>query len=473
MRIFPPVFHRRRAILRLSLSWLCIAAPLSAADWEGAKVEQVLLDPSTTASNIAVAYAVSATRGGCRVAKVVGSPLDGFAVRVDGTSGPRWSEIGLGTPVFSEDGSSVAYAARRGIEWRWVVNGVEEPAFPEMTATSFAFSPDGKHHAYLASPSFRRTVLVVDGVARPADPDRKIQPWDAAPLYNLDGSQLAFVEAMREERQVRVNLSGKPGPWHDAIALETSPGFGAYSTNGPFLGITGSQQTPPIFAMTFSPDGKHFAYGAQMAGRWSYVIDGVSTKSAETLGFDFVFTPDGQDYAFLVYDGGRHFLQRPRGQRTPLESLNDWTLHFSPDGKHLVFAGNMNGVTTVWLDGKPVPMDVSVTKTKNQGSIFFSPDSQRLACCIEDANGLRWVVDGKAGPASRQTLSAFSFSADSAHFAYVLPRPESKDTAIVVDGKVRAAYQIVAAGPVFHQDGVLEFLAMKNDVLYRFTVTGY
>jgi hypothetical protein len=67
----------------------------------------------------------------------------------------------------------------------------------------------------------------------------------------------------------------------------------------------------------------------------------------------------------------------------------------------------------------------------------------------------------------------FYFSADSAHFAYLLMRGETKDIAIVVDGKVCAADDNVPAGPVFRADGTLEFIAQKGDGLFRVRVTGY
>ena len=163
MRLRLPLRSHCRIFLLLSFS----VTLLRAANWEGAQVEQQIVVASPHPANTATAFAVSATRNGCRVAKVVGNTLDGFAVRVDGVDGPGWSEIASGTPLFSEDGSSFAYCARRGFEWRWVINGTAGPAFPEITATSFAFSADGKHHAYIALPGFRRVVLVVDGKPGP------------------------------------------------------------------------------------------------------------------------------------------------------------------------------------------------------------------------------------------------------------------------------------------------------------------
>jgi Tol biopolymer transport system component len=188
---------------------------------------------------------------------------------------------------------------------------------------------------------------------------------------------------------------------------------------------------------------------------------------------DFIFSPDGKDHAYLAFDGGKHFIVRRQGASLPVEGLNDGTLTFSPDGSHLAFVGIRDGTMGIWLDGKALPSDVPIAKTKNHGSLFFSPDSKRIAFAIEGPEKLHWVVDGRAGPPCSSVLGHFDFSPNSAHFAYVLPRPETKDVAIVVDGKVRAAYATVACGPVFCNDGTIEFLAAKDGALSRFRVTGY
>jgi hypothetical protein len=260
---------------------LSLVALVQADDWEGARVEQEVLDVSAPVGNMNNSFAVSATRNGCRVAKNEGNVLDGFAVRVDGKVGPRYSRIAAATPVFSEDGSSVAYCARRGVEWRWVVNGVEGPVFPELKVTSFAFSADGKHHAYIAVPSFRRNVLVVDGVKRASSDEDKAVPWDAAPVFSPDGSRLAWVETLYEAQKMRVNVNSKPGPWYSGIALTKSPGFGAYGYGEG--GVATPRLQPAVFGMRFSSDGRHFAYSAVLGESWCEVIDGVPSQPHDAL----------------------------------------------------------------------------------------------------------------------------------------------------------------------------------------------
>jgi hypothetical protein len=455
----------------LAITSLLIANPLFAENWEGATVEEQLVDDAAELSNMALSMAESATRNGSRVAKVEGDTTDGFSVRVDGKPGTPYDQIALPSPLFSENGSSVAYCARRGTRWHWVVNGVEGPGFPKLTASSFAFSADGKRYAYVAMPSLREKSLVVDGVVGPAAGEDQPAPFDAAPIFSPDGKRLAFVETMRTPRKMRVNLDQQPGPWHSGIAMATSPGVGAYSAFG------GGQQRPKVAGMKFSPDSKHFAYTAFVNGGQCHFIDGAPEPVHEALGFDFVFSPaGGTRHAYLAFDGPDQTIVRSFGEPLPVKAMSDWTLTFSPDGEHLAFAGvlaSAPGVWGVWLDGKPAPCDLAISMTQNAGSVRFSPDSKRLAFIVESSGTLHWVVDGKAGPGTTGGMARFDFSPDSAHFAYAMKRGETGDSSVVVDGKVRASYAGVACGPVFLNDGTLEFLAIKGDTLVKYRIKGY
>ncbi len=156
-----------------------------------------------------------------------------------------------------------------------------------------------------------------------------------------------------------------------------------------------------------------------------------------------------------------------------IEEISDWTLTFSPDGKHLAFKGVRLGKYGTWVDGNLAPSDVVMLKKGSGDSIRFSPDSQHIAFTVVSTEGLHWVVGGKAGPAADLALGQFDFSADSKHFAYTLPMAKAKKIGVVVDHKLRAEYDVVPSGPVFCADGTLEYLAVRDKALYRCRVTGY
>ncbi len=477
--------HSSRCLLyRLVLAHALLTLPVSGAaaeGWGDLQVKKTVLDTDTTAKISAtpvgeklVSMAVSATRSGCHVAKVSGNVLNGFRVWQDGKAGPVYAEIAKETPLFSEDGSTMAYAARKGTDWLWVVNGVEGPTYSELTPTSFAFSADGKHHAYVAIPHYRQAALLADGKVLAEGKWDGIMPWDAAPVFSADGKHLAFVEADRSKRLMRVNLDGTTGPWHPGIAMCRLPAFGAFSTNAIPGPTVEERARPAAFDLHFSADGRRFAYGTFTDdGKSIMMVDGKAGESHEHMGFDNLFSPDGRLHAYMARDQNQYRIFASGAPPLPVDAMYDWSLTCSPDGRHLAFAGIREGKKAIWLDGKAVPMDVTMNDFGNSQPIVFSPDSRRLSFCVKSAEGIYWVVDGKAGPGSKIGAGlALSFSADSRHYAYMFPQDTHGAAGIVVDGVVRATYTPVTCGPVFRSDGVLEFIAIDEDGLCRFEVSG-
>lgn len=473
-RPFPKPRRWFTLCLTLHLSVALQMSPMARGEnWIDAQVRETVVDPGRYRINIAIGLAVSSTRNGCRVAKVEGDSAHGYTVRLDGKAGKRYDEIDAATPVFSTEGNSVAYAARRGAEWMWVINDIEEPAFQKLTATSFAFSANGKHHAYIAIPSPRCTVLMVDGQAKSQGSEDTIMPADLMPLFSADGTRLAYVEVQPARKQMRLHIDDQPGPWLDEIAMVQSTGFGAFTShaiNGriPFP----TRQQPMIPSLCFSADGKQFAYGARIGRQWHQIINGTPSAGHDALGPGFLFSPDGRRHAYAARNGIINHIVLGYDYGIPVRSVNDWTLTFSPDGSRFAFAGIVGDRNGVWLDEQPFPTEASSTPFVQSGALHFSPDSKRLAYVGKGPDAqLHWMVDGKAGPGTKLGLGPLDFSADSAHFAYLLPR--STDCAIIVDGRVRATYETVPAGPVFRPNGVIELLAVKDDVLQKVQVMGY
>ena len=100
--------------------------------------------------------------------------------------------------------------------------------------------------------------------------------------------------------------------------------------------------------------------------------------------------------------------------------------------------------------------------------LVFSADGKRLAYGV--AKGDKWlvVVDGQASPEyDGIPEGSLVFSADGKRLAYMAGK--GSKGLVVVDGQAGPEYDGVACGPVFRRDGVLEYLAVDKDVLYRVT----
>ncbi len=137
---------------------------------------------------------------GTRVAYKAARDLDELVV-LDGKEGASFFGISTDGPVFSADGSRLAYVARRGISWVVVVDGVAGDPYDGIGMRSMKFSPDGRHLAYWAKRDIR-SVLVVDGHESPeyrAYIGKHSPRWDNA--GNVSGLVLKGDEFVRIEAE--------------------------------------------------------------------------------------------------------------------------------------------------------------------------------------------------------------------------------------------------------------------------------
>jgi hypothetical protein len=162
-------------ILR-ALSQSCLAE--SPPAWSGAAVKITdLLQPSTNQGQYFLAQASVMTSNGCHVAKVEGSRSEGYLVRRDGKAGRRYTEVGV--PVFSQDGTGLAYVAFRGGKSFLVTDDSKGTEYDFIGHCSF--SPNGKHIAFGAKRG-GKMVIVVDGKERAA-----YASVPAGPVFRADG----------------------------------------------------------------------------------------------------------------------------------------------------------------------------------------------------------------------------------------------------------------------------------------------
>jgi Tol biopolymer transport system component len=182
--------------------------------------------------------------------------------------------------------------------------------------------------------------------------------------------------------------------------------------------------------LLFSPDSQHLAYAAEVwkerRGKRFVVLDGEPGPEHEGVGM----------------------------------------LVFSPDSKHLAYQamGPRSGEWAVVLDGEPGP------KYRYVGAPVFSPDGRHLAYCAQFAHsGDVVVVDGQQGPVYSQ-VSQPAFSPESQHLAYWACwwAGGRYKAAVVLDGCLSPECDAVLGHKcLFRRDGTLEFLALKDGVVWR------
>jgi hypothetical protein len=378
-------------------------------------------------------------------------------VVVDGNVGPVFPAVDVdpshgSSPVLSPDGAHFAYIATRGpgVEsWVVIVDGKEGPSYHEITSLQFA---SNGRLAYLGSKDHGKEVrgddrytwaVVVDG--KEVGEYRKAEQLQFSP----DGNRFACVATTGDGEVVIVD--GKPGRVYDSIGAPTFSPDGsriAYlaftrAAHGVLVGVLviDEQESSPKFykvdKFVFSENGKTAACLAETHEGCIAVVDGQASKPYHEC-FDIAVSPDGSRYAYamvgeLVVDG-RAF----KGSFGNLEIsfAQKKCLAFSPDSRHLAFAGSIaGGPSGVCVDGTLIPA------IKASAKFLFSPDSAHFASLGGSAN-----LPG-AVTVDEKTLD--------------LPAVLDRDASLIPKPNAFA----------FREDGKLKFIGGTKGKIYRVSIT--
>lgn len=476
-----------------------------------------------------------------------GEPFDSF-----------WQLRDKSNAVFtSADGAHIAYAASRG-ELSFVGrDGGEEAPFVAITrSVPPVFSPDGTHLAYGAGPAatddFR---LWLDG--RPVS-ENAIAPIQA--VFSADGARLAYVESRPttgKDYEVRVVVDGVPTGWF--AGMRNEGGVMQFSPDGSRFAYRESdregmvrwvvdgvaqQRTnvvvslrqalrrtavvePPVpatfspdgrrfvyfgdvkekgvaileddvpgpvvkglFAPAFSPDSQHLAYLAQLFdGRIALVMDGVpgQGRTAKDGGGPW-FSPDGRQAAFIVRrDEGGLFHRRVVNTliidgRTVAELDGDDVSArpvFSPDGAHFAWWLQRGKACQAMLDEHPLPIDFNV-----ESDVVYTSSGRLVFVGRDKATWCTVMTDGHPGPLAADILAPqdmlreygrdlpsvphvpFAVSPDGEHVAWLGVFEEGVRP--VLDDRVGPAFES-PLGVSFDLDGNATWTAQRADVVYRVT----
>ncbi len=340
----------------------------------------------------------------------------------------------------------------------FVFDGKSTPLAADGDLRNYAFSPDGNHVAYFISNPDPRTTdqgkLWIDG--KPA-------PYDAgSPQWSADSEHLYTMRSVRvaDPRIGSVQeflLDGKPFLRADYARLFIPPVgnmmvaiVSRLHENPPvqFLviggkQIPGSEVAGQISAITFSPDGKHYAASYGNANHRAYVFcDGKKGLEYPTV-TSLAFNADSSKLFYQAYDtstGARYFVfGGEESERIP--QLTETV--FAPVGGHVATTG-----------GGFVTMDCQILKIPNVNpqtiqatAPSFSPDGSHWAFTLHDRGGMTLYVDGAPrlgyglvnnGPLSNISTRPYIFSPDNKHIAYFCrsSNPAAGDDMYVcLDGK--------------------------------------
>ncbi len=422
-------------------------------------------------------------------------------VYYDGKPGPEFDEIahfaaGRGHPaiVLSNDGSRIAYLARRGRNSILFADGkeipVSHPAIPGSFTTDpdqFGFSPDGKHFAYFSKGDDGLFHLIFDG--KPGSGSDSIVPpivfseqaghyayrakdqggairvvTDGTPgpvMYTVeriqfspDGKHLTYWA--NTGHQSGVVLDGVLGPAYADIAMDTIQfsnnnrlGYVAHKAASErerslSVAVVDGKESEPcmhIDQFTFSHDGRRVAYVASTPDGQSVVVDGKPGRNYDTI-YSLDFSPDGSHVAYVGNTASGQFVVIDEEESAPYNSASH--LLFSENGKlHAYTASKENGRVVIVVDGhesKPYHQFISMV---------LSPDGSRYAYEADTSIYKSEItIDGRTAPAQNLVATleqgelkgkqVFRFSSDSKHLAMASVVSGGGKYVVTVDG---------AAGP--------------------------
>jgi hypothetical protein len=221
---------------------------------------------------------------------------------------------GASRPVFSPDGTRVAYIAHDG-ETSRLVDG-EAITQVSHKATSVVRSRDGKRLAFLVQKEKgKKWSVTVDG--------RESPDYDDVTSVVFSNDSGRYAHAARKGREWHVVVDGVAGGVYDEVR-------------------------PPVFG----PDSQRYAYAARRGKQWRVVVDGTEGKAWESVGLP-VFSPDGRRIAYVGRQGKQEHVVVDDAAGPALESVG--VMSFSPDGGHLAYEGRQAGRWRLVVDGQVGP----------------------------------------------------------------------------------------------------------------------
>jgi hypothetical protein len=193
-----------------------------------------------------------------RFAFIASNGLSNFVV-VDGEESAGYGTIR--NFQFSPDGRRYAFEAYAGHGQGWVavVDGTPGPKLSDLSRESLTFSPDGSRVAYAGTAGINQSTAVVDGQEQKV-PVGAFQPriarnahaWRGVAkrhfVFSPDGKRLAYVNGLASSGKGAVMLDGQPQ-------------------------VPGVLFTQP----TFTRDGRRFAHVVWVDQKWLLAVDGRST----------------------------------------------------------------------------------------------------------------------------------------------------------------------------------------------------
>jgi len=371
-------------------------------------------------------------------------------------------------PVFSPDGKSFIYKARKADQWLWITNDNKElKAGKDATISYVVYSPNNRDLAYISTTE-KGLTLVFNGIK-----SRLYNDIDYNSIvFSKDGKKIYYTASLNNKKFI-VEDNKEGLPFDDVgfpvlssddkrLAYRAMNGINSYA-------VVDGKISPPYEktgAIIFSNEGKHYAFQAMLNGKHIVVLDGKPSEKYEFV-HTLCFSPDGERLAYAFEatekgkDGFNHYVSLD-GKRSELyETVVEESFKFSPDSKIMAFEAEIHDAFFIVANNKESKHYSDVL----QATTVFSADNRRLAFAVEDDTKRFVVADNLEGQVYQDILH-LAFSPDGKRLIYSA-RLGNKEL-VVVDGKNGTPYdELPGLGMIcFDSETSFHYLARKGKTIF-------
>jgi hypothetical protein len=336
----------------------------------------------------------------CAYGALVGG---GWRMVTDGVEGREFGTVRR--PVFSRDGAHLAYQGMAGERWHLVVDGrvnggtdtryLEHAFSGDASRVLFVEAHDGGRlgKLWISDLGFERPVVAVPSVASMAVEGRRVA---AVALEGAGRRVVTFDVAKPEEA-----TAGPVFSQVDSLTFGAGGGSVAYvgERSGEYLVVLDGKEErlgagAPVGPLTIRPDGG--AVGVLMMDGRGVVLRQLFTQRAEpTRGYESAeglsYSPDGRSYAFAASMGGKWFVV-VNGEPGPAFD-RVVTPAFSPDGRRVVFRARRAGERFVVVADAKGQTLREHSPYEQVFPVLFTADGKASAYGVKLGRQLLWKVE--------------------------------------------------------------------------------
>jgi len=355
----------------------------------------------------------------------------------------------------SPDLRKIAFIDTVGDKFSVVLNGVEGKQYDQIH--NLTFSPDSQRLAYFAMNESEALYLVLDGIEEAHINESQLNLGEM--VFSPDSQRVAYSAQVGEEGFIVVD--GEIGKKYDVVDWPT---FSPDSKHVVYPAQVGDKWTmvqdevagelyDDVLSPVFSPDSQRLAYWVSDGGKYFVVVDGQEGENfAGVYSDSLVFSPDSQQFAYLAIDSENGFVVLNGIKEKAYYFIDIDTMTFSPDSQKFAYFAAAEDQIFVVIDG----VEGKPYKDLLEGTLVFSPDSNQISYVPSDENQQYIVVNGieetSYSGSSGVAMNSLFFSPDSRRLAYILLESEPSGY-LVVDGKKGKYYDIIGP-PVFSPDSL-------------------